>query len=262
MTGCRATIVFGAILCLASSCVTRGKHQNDVSTWEKRHGQLSQEKEELAADSGKKIKDRDRKIIEIESELEAYKQDSEKKQGDLTMRLEQRKAEIAALKKQQEQIKATMAQYRKLREAFNQMIGAGELEIYRRRGRIMVALPSSVLFASGKAKLSKAGLKAVAQVAQVLAKLDNRRFLVAGHTDNVPIRTSRFEDNWALSTERAATVTRDLIANGMRPTSLAAAGYGQHDPIKPNNSKENRKRNRRIEIILMPSIAELPDLPE
>lgn len=262
MTQCRTTLVLGTILCLAASCVTRGKHQNDITTWETRHGQLAKEKDELAADSDKKIKTRDKKILNIESELEAYKEDSERKQGDLTKRLEQRKAEIAALKKQQEQIKATMAQYRKLREAFNKMIDAGELEIYHRRGRIMVALPSSVLFASGKAKLSRAGVKAVAQVAQVLAKLDGRRFLVAGHTDNVPIRTARFEDNWALSAARATTVTRDLVINGMSPSNLAAAGYGQHDPIRPNDSKENRRRNRRIEIILMPSIEELPDLPE
>lgn len=262
MTRYTATIVSGAILCLAASCVTRSKHSTDVASWESRHTKLAKDKAELAADSEKKIKVRDQKIIDIESELQAYKEESEKTKGDLTMRLEQRKKEIAALKKQKEQIEATMAQYRKLREAFNKMIDAGELEIYRRRGRIMVALPSSVLFASGKAKLSSAGQKAVAQVAQVLAKLEDRRFLVAGHTDNVPIRTSRFEDNWALSAARATTVTRDLIANGMQPTSLAAAGYGQHDAIKPNNSKENRKRNRRIEIILMPSIAELPELPD
>ena len=262
MTRCSATIVFGAILCITSSCVTRSKHQKDISTWEERHGKLSQEKDQLAAESSKKIKERDQKIIEIESELEAYKEDSERKQGDLANRLAQRKAEIAALKKQQEQIEATMAQYRKLREAFNKMIDAGELEIYHRRGRIMVALPSSVLFASGKSELSKAGQKAVGQVAQVLAKLEDRRFLVAGHTDNVPIRTSRFEDNWALSTARATTVTRDLIENGMNPTTVAAAGYGQFDPIKPNDSKENRRRNRRIEIILMPTIEELPDLPK
>jgi chemotaxis protein MotB len=242
--------------------VTRSKHHKDVSDWEARHGQLASEKDQLAADSAKKIKERDDKILEIESELAAYKESSEKQRGDLAKRLAKRKAEIAALKKQQEQIKATMAQYRKLREAFNKMIDAGELEIYHRRGRIMVALPSSVLFASGKAKLSKAGRAAVAQVAAVLSKLEGRRFLVAGHTDNVPIRTSRFADNWELSAARATTVTRDLIEGGMKPTSLAAAGYGEHDAIRPNNSKQNRKRNRRIEIILMPSISELPELPE
>lgn len=262
MTRYTAIIVSGAILCLAASCVTRTKHVNDVAGWESRHTALAKEKSDLAAESEQKIQTRDKKIIDLESELEAYKEESEKTQGDLTKRLEQRKAEIAALKKQKEQIEATMEQYRKLREAFNKMIDAGELEIYRRRGRIMVALPSSVLFASGRADLSKAGQKAVGSVAQVLAKLEGRRFLVAGHTDNVPIRTSRFADNWALSTARATTVTRDLIENGMLPTSLAAAGYGQHDPIRPNDSKENRKRNRRIEIILMPSIAELPELPD
>ena len=257
-----AIVVIGAMLGLLSSCVTRGKHANTVDAWEDRHGKLAQKSEN-------EIKNRDKKISDLETELEVYKESSESQRADLQDKLakrkaeiEKRKAEIAALRKQQEQIKANLAQYRRLREAFNKMIDAGELEVYHRRGRIMVALPSSVLFASGKASLSRAGRQAVASVARVLARLDGRRFLVAGHTDNVPIRTAKFADNWALSAARATTVTRDLVANGMVPTSVAAAGYGQHDPIRPNDSKENKKRNRRIEIILMPSIEELPELPE
>jgi chemotaxis protein MotB len=142
------------------------------------------------------------------------------------------------------------------------MIGAGEIRVYRRRGRIMVALPSSVLFRSGKARLSTAGQRAVAKVGAVLAKLPDRRFLVAGHTDNVPIRTAKFEDNWDLSSSRAVIVTRFMIANGVNPTMLASAGYGEFDPLGPNNSKSARQANRRIEIILMPNIDELPGLPD
>lgn len=257
-----ATVAISAILVLSASCVTRGKHEATVSDWQGKYGDLSADKDRQAADSKKQLADKDSKISGLETELELYKEKTNLRTADLEGRLEKRKAEVEALRKQRATIEASLSQYRKLREAFNKMIDAGELQVYHRRGRIMVALPSSVLFASGKARLSKAGQTAVAQVARVLARLQGRRFLIAGHTDNVPIRTSRFSDNWALSAARATTVTRDLIANGLSPNSVAAAGYGEYDAIVPNDTKENKKRNRRIEIILMPNIEELPELPD
>jgi chemotaxis protein MotB len=229
-----------------------------MSDWEQKHGVLAQQK----ADADHHIEELDKKIVDLESEMAVYQESVASKTKEFQDKLAERKSEIEALRKQRAQIEANLKQYRGLREAFEKMIGAGELEVYRRHGRIMVALPSSVLFASGKADLSAPGQRAVAQVAQVLAKLEGRRFLVAGHTDNVPIRASRFQDNWDLSAARATMVTRTLIENGMPPTSVAAAGYGEHDPLKANDSSDNRKRNRRIEIILMPNIDELPELPE
>ncbi|WP_428265973.1 OmpA family protein [Haliangium sp.] len=242
--------------------MTRNKHAATVSEMQGRYDALAVEKAQAEAEAEAKIKDKDDRILGLETELELYKEGAEKSQAELQSKLAKRKAEIAALRKQQELIEANLRQYKGLRDAFEKMIGAGEIEVYRRRGRIMVALPSSVLFPSGKASLSPAGSKALAQVAGVLAKLEGRRFLVAGHTDNVPISTSQFQDNWQLSTARATIVTRFLIENGMQPTSVAAAGYGEYDPIRNNDSAANRKRNRRIEIILMPNIDELPELPE
>lgn len=255
-------MILGALLALSPACVTRNKHASTVADWEKRHGAAVLEKEQQRAESEQRLKDKDARIQDLETELTVYKEGAESRQAELQDTLAKRKAEIEALRKQQAQIEANLRQYRGLRDAFDKMIGAGELEVYRRHGRIMVALPSSVLFSSGKADLSPAGKTALAKVAGVLGQLEGRRFLIAGHTDNVPIRTSKFPDNWALSTERAATVTRFLIDNGMKPTSVAAAGYGEHDPIRGNDTAADRKRNRRIEIILMPNIEELPELPE
>jgi chemotaxis protein MotB len=77
-------------------------------------------------------------------------------------------------------------------------------------------------------------------VAKVLATIPDRNFLVAGDTDNVPIHTSRFPSNWELSTARAVEVTKFLIVNGMRPQVLAAAGYGEFDPVAPNDTSEHQ----------------------
>lgn len=251
-----------AAMLFTSACVTRNKHVSTIDEWQERYSALSIDKEQKLAEADQRLQEKEAEVINLESQLELYKEGAEKSQAELKGQLAKRRAEITALRKQQAQIEASLKQYKGLREAFQKMIGAGEIEVYRRRGRIMVALPSSVLFPSGKATLSSAGTDALAQVAGVLAKLDGRRFLIAGHTDNVPISTSQFQDNWQLSSVRATTVTRFLIENGMKPTSVAAAGYGEHDPIRNNDSAANRKRNRRIEIILMPNIDELPELPE
>ena len=70
-----------------------------------------------------------------------------------------------------------------------------------------------------------------------------------------------FKDNWELSSARALVVTRFLIENGVPPGNLAAAGYGKHDPVRSNRSRRGRRLNRRIELILVPDLSELPQLP-
>ena len=134
------------------------------------------------------------------------------------------------------------------------MIDSGKLDVSFRNGKMVVKLPASVLFASGSAELSDGGKQALAEVAAVLKQMPDRRFTVGGHTDNVPIRTPRFPSNWELSTARAVEVTRLLIEAGMRPEVVGAAGYAEFDPVADNSTPEGRAQNRRIEIILMPTI--------
>ena len=105
-------------------------------------------------------------------------------------------------------------------------------------------------------------LTTVKQVAAGLKTLPTRRFQVAGHTDNVPIQTARFSSNWELSTARAVQVARFLVAQGVKPEELSAAGYGEFDPIAPNAEPSGRARNRRIEITLQPNIDELVAIPQ
>jgi chemotaxis protein MotB len=131
-----------------------------------------------------------------------------------------------------------------------------------RDGRMLIALPNDVLFDSGRTDIKADGQSALVDVAKVLATIPDRNFIVAGDTDNVPIHTARFPSNWELSTARAVEVTKFLIVNGMRPQVLAAAGYGEFDPVAPNDSPEHQAQNRRIEIVLQPNLADLPSLDE
>jgi chemotaxis protein MotB len=73
---------------------------------------------------------------------------------------------------------------------------------------------------------------------------------VDGHTDNIPIHTSRFPSNWELSTARAISVVKFLIEKGIPPERLAATGFGEYQPIDPRNDEIGRRRNRRIELKL------------
>jgi chemotaxis protein MotB len=93
-----------------------------------------------------------------------------------------------------------------------------------------------------------------------LQGIPNREFLIVGHTDNVPIRSRRFPSNWELSAARGVTVARFLSENGMDANRIGAAGYADTQPVASNDADEGRAQNRRIEIVLMPNLDELPDL--
>jgi chemotaxis protein MotB len=140
------------------------------------------------------------------------------------------------------------------------MIDAGKLDVTVRRGRMIVKLPAEVLFASGSAQLSPEGQAPLREVAAALRTFADRRFMVAGHTDNVPIGPSNYKSNWELSTARAVTVTEFLASVGMNPARLVAAGYSEYDPIRPNGSEAGRSENRRIEIVLLPNVEEISGL--
>ncbi len=118
-----------------------------------------------------------------------------------------------------------------------------------------------VLFDTGRTEIKPAGQKALAQIATVMATVGDRHFQVGGHTDNVPIATPRFPSNWELSSGRALEVVHFLIKKGLRPEALSAAGYGEFDPVSPNDTTDGKRRNRRTEISIVPKIDEMVAIP-
>jgi chemotaxis protein MotB len=125
---------------------------------------------------------------------------------------------------------------------------------------MVVELPDNILFESGEAELKEAGRQALSEVVDVLRTIERREFQVAGHTDNVPIRSRRFPSNWELSTARAVSVAKFMIERGLDPSRISAAGHADTAPVASNDTPEGRAQNRRIEIILLPNLEELPDL--
>ncbi len=174
--------------------------------------------------------------------------------------VEQLQQALKELRERKARAEARLQTFRSMLERFQKMIASGKLRVRIVRGRMVVELAESILFDSGRANLKEAGEVALAEVAAVLKTIPGRNFQIAGHTDNIPIRSRRFPSNWELSTARAVNVTRFLAEQGMPRERLSAAGYAETQPVASNDTPEQRAQNRRIEIVLMPNLEELPDL--
>ena len=185
-----------------------------------------------------------------------------KEKGQLTEAMADATTRLDELRKQKAAADARLQTFRNLVAKLRSMIDSGQLKVAIRGGRMLIALPNDILFDSGQTAVKPDGKAALARVAMVLATVGDRDFLVAVHTDNVPIRTALFPSNWELSTRRAVEVVHILVAQGMSPKVLAAAGYGEFDPVAPNDTAEHRAQNRRIEIVLQPNLSDLPPLDE
>jgi chemotaxis protein MotB len=182
--------------------------------------------------------------------------------GTLASALASAKGRLEELRRAQAAADARAALFRQLALKFQKMIDAGELKVTLRNGRMVIQLANDVLFDSGQTEIKPAGKVALTDVGAVLRTIQNRRFQVAGDTDNVPIQTALFPSNWELSTRRAVEVVHFLISQGLWPEALSAAGYGEFDPVAGNDAPQGRAKNRRIEIALQPNIDELVAVPD
>ena len=182
--------------------------------------------------------------------------DLETQLTQLSSNLSASKDELVALRAGRSEAEKRFAAIDEIQKQFAKMIDTGQLKVTSRRGSLVLSLPAEVLFPSGVAELSKPGELAVLEVGITLKRFPDRRILVIGHTDDVPLKSPTYKDNWDLSTARAVNVTRFLVTAGMDPRNLLASGAGEHDPIS-----KDRAKNRRIEIALLPAISELPPLP-
>jgi chemotaxis protein MotB len=170
--------------------------------------------------------------------------------------------ELDELRRQRAEADKRLAAFKDMTARFQQMIDAGKLEVSVRNGSMVLRLPAEILFPSGSADLSRPGEMALMEVAIILKQFPERRFMIIGHTDNQPVRGGAYKSNWALSTARAVHVTQFLVDAGLPAMNLIAAGQGEHDPVALNSTETGRQENRRIEIVLLPDLAEMPRLPD
>ena len=133
-----------------------------------------------------------------------------------------------------------------------------ELTVSMHDGKVYVSMSDKLLFKSGKADVESKGKTALEKLANMLNKNADVSIAIEGHTDNVPIKTNEYADNWDLSTARATNVVRLLTTTyKMDPHRLTASGRGEFFPIGDNTTTEGKAKNRRTEIVLSPKLDEL-----
>lgn len=242
----KALISLVALAAVAACGVPQEQHDAVVKDLKSCRSSLASTKGELETTEGAR-----KKLAENIAALGGEK-------DALARRLGATKKEIEQLRKARELEAKRLATFRQLLSRLKSMIDSGKLKVEIRKGRMIVKLSDKILFDPGKTKLKKGGRAALKELAAVLKDIGKRDFLVAGHTDNIPIKTRKFRSNWELSAARAVQVVKFLQKEGVDPNHLSAAGYSEYDPVGDNTNDEGRKTNRRIEIVLMPNIEELP----
>ncbi len=149
----------------------------------------------------------------------------------------------------------------RISEALLNYRGKG-LSIKQSNGKVYISMENKLLFKSGKWNIELQGKQALMRLSKVLEENPDISILIEGHTDNIPFTSKgAMESNWDLSTKRATAVVKILLENNnILPQNLTAAGKSEFVPIASNTTIEGRAANRRIEIILSPSLDKIIEL--
>lgn len=145
--------------------------------------------------------------------------------------------------------------YEDLAKKLNEIIDKNSLtEVIKIREEdrgIVLQVDESILFDPGKAEIKESSIDILNTISKIIEETDND-IVAEGHTDNVPINTAKYKSNWELSTARAMNIVKYFIENkNINPVRLSVKGYGEYNPIAPNDTPENRSKNRRVDILVV-----------
>ncbi|MDX1543936.1 MAG: OmpA family protein [Christiangramia sp.] len=183
---------------------------------------------------------------------------SKKEAENLERSLESIKEKDLAIRSMQEAMNkkdsVTLALVTSLKGALGNMSDE-DIEINVEKGVVYVSISDKLLFDSGRYNITPRAKEVLGKVATVVKSKPNIEFMVEGHTDNKPIKTSMFEDNWDLSVKRATSVVRVLQEDfGVEPSRMTAAGRSYYIPVATNETAEGRAKNRRTRIVVLPKL--------
>lgn len=137
-----------------------------------------------------------------------------------------------------------------------------DIEINVEKGVVFISIADKLLFKSGSYNISERANEILEKVATVVKGKPDFECMVESHTDNVPYQKGLLLDNWDLSVKRATSVVRKLQELGVKPEKLIAAGRGEYVPLVANDTPENRAKNRRTRVIILPKIDEFYEMIE
>jgi chemotaxis protein MotB len=217
----------------------------------------------------KELEEAKAKVADLEKELQSLGVqigERDKKLGAMSASLEEQARALAEYKLRAHQLELIKARFEALRHKLDELTRLG-LAVSIRHNRMVISLPGDVLFDSGRDTLKKDGQAILLKVAAVVKGdpgLVNRDYQVAGHTDNKALNGGPFHDNWGLSLMRAREVLLFLVngdkGGGLPLQHWSAAGFGDTDPVASNDDDTGRQKNRRCDLIVVPSVEEMLDL--
>ncbi|KDN58224.1 MAG: OmpA family protein [Exiguobacterium sp.] len=152
-----------------------------------------------------------------------------------------------------------LAKLDELKEQVNEYIKQNglqdEIEATINSSGLVLTIQDRALFSMGEATLDAEARAVARSISGILEQAGNRKIVVSGHTDNVPINTARFPSNWELSSARATAFMRGLLTNDtLNPSQFTLASYGEYKPIATNSTPEGRAKNRRVEVLIKPLV--------
>lgn len=232
---------------------------------EDRSAKKQKELEGQLADARGTVDDLTRKLQEMGVDVSNLKASLDAKGSQLDqmqLTLEQQQKALADYKAKAAQLEAIKARFETLKKKLDELTKLG-LAVTIRNNRMVISLPGDVLFDSGRETLKREGKDILTKVANVIKNdqsLVQRQYQVAGHTDSQPY-AGTFRDNWGLSLMRAREVLLFLVDDSDLPQkNWSAAGFGATDPVADNGTTEGRQKNRRCDLIVVPSVEEMLDL--
>lgn len=174
-----------------------------------------------------------------------------------------RRSDIEKISNLESQLADLQKARRALERSLSREIANKQVKLEMAERGLVVTFLAEILFDSGKNTIKKKAMPILSKVARVINTVVPDLYIgVEGHTDNQPIKRSRWRSNWELSTGRATSVVHCLIDKSrVKPQRLSAIGYGEYKPVESNKTKEGRRKNRRVEIVILPKLAKSEDLP-
>ncbi|EMO41401.1 OmpA family protein [Leptospira noguchii] len=201
--------------------------------------------------------DLEKERANCQKKTEALQKEYEKKISDLEGRILILNDEISKLKhlseNQKKELDRLSDQANELESKLTDEIKKGQIRLKRFHNRLVINIDDKISFDSGSADLKKQIFPALDKIKEILGNYPGNLIIIEGHTDNIPIRTKKFSDNWQLSGERALSVLHYFLESKiLDPRNFSLAGYGEFQPIVSNDTPENRALNRRVDIVVVP----------
>ncbi|MEY4963981.1 MAG: hypothetical protein RLZZ323_1300 [Bacteroidota bacterium] len=268
----KKVVIALSVLALLSSCVSKKKYaeleaknketQDLLNTCTVKLNSCLEEKASLAATAAA-LKDQNKNLMETSKEMAVL---STKGAQNIEKALESIKEKDLKISRMQDALtkkdSVTLAVVTSLKSAVG--LSDPDIEINVEKGVVFISIADKLLFKSGSYEVTDRAKGVLAKVAKVINDKPDFECMVEGHTDNVPyVGNKILLDNWDLSVKRSTSIVRVLTNQlGVKPSQLIAAGRSSYVPLVDNNSAENRARNRRTRIVVLPKIDQFYEMVE